>query len=196
MTKRCSKCGQEKLLGEFYRHPETRDGLFSRCKSCLGEYNRSWQRAHPEKVSAKTHRWQRRNPEKNSASTRRWKQANPEKIRESDRRYHKARYVSDLDFRLLKLCRSRVRIALRGKSKSKRTIELIGCSIEHLRLWLTFYFQSGMSWSNYGKWHIDHVRPCASFDLRDPEQQKQCFHYTNLQPLWAADNIRKGARQL
>jgi HNH endonuclease. len=53
-----------------------------------------------------------------------------------------------------------------------------------------------MSWDNYGRdgWHIDHIRPCASFDLTDPEQQRQCFHYTNLQPLWAADNIRKGAK--
>jgi hypothetical protein len=53
------------------------------------------------------------------------------------------------------------------------------------------HFLPEMNWDNYGAWHIDHIRPCASFDLTDPEQQKQCFHYTNLQPLWAADNIRK-----
>jgi len=52
-----------------------------------------------------------------------------------------------------------------------------------------------MTWSNYGKgWHIDHIKPCASFDLSNPEQQKICFHYTNLQPLWAIDNIKKGAK--
>jgi DNA/RNA endonuclease G (NUC1) len=55
-----------------------------------------------------------------------------------------------------------------------------------------------MNWENYGKngWHIDHIIPCASFDLTDPKQQKNCFHYTNLQPLWAADNIRKSDKIL
>ena len=61
-------------------------------------------------------------------------------------------------------------------------------------LYLQGKFKEGMHWNNLGKWHIDHIRPCASFDLTDPEQQKQCFHYTNLQPLWAAENIRKGAK--
>jgi hypothetical protein len=67
--------------------------------------------------------------------------------------------------------------------------------VEQLRQHLEAQFTDGMSWDNYGRdgWHIDHIRPCASFDLTDPEQQRQCFHYTNLQPLWAADNIRKGA---
>jgi len=85
-------------------------------------------------------------------------------------------------------------MALKAQSSHKisKTTELLGCSIEHLRLWLTFYFQPGMSWSNYGEWHIDHIKPCAKFDLTDPEQQRQCFHYINLQPLWAGENFRKG----
>jgi hypothetical protein len=78
--------------------------------------------------------------------------------------------------------------------KSLSTINLIGCSIEHLRRHLAFQFQPGMSWSNYGKWHIDHIRPCAKFDLSKESEQKKCFHYTNLQPLWAKDNLIKGDR--
>ena len=59
-------------------------------------------------------------------------------------------------------------------------------------------FVDGMSWDNYGPtgWHIDHIKPCASFDLTNQDEQRQCFHYTNLQPLWAADNIRKGAKMV
>jgi hypothetical protein len=75
--------------------------------------------------------------------------------------------------------------------------ELLGCSISELVTYLESKFLPGMSWENYGRkgWHIDHKRSCAKFDLADPEQRKQCFHYTNLQPLWAADNYRKGAKE-
>ena len=74
--------------------------------------------------------------------------------------------------------------------------ELLGCPISELITYLESKFLPGMSWENYGKkgWHIDHKRSCARFDLSDLEQRNQCFHYTNLQPLWAADNYRKGAK--
>ena len=78
--------------------------------------------------------------------------------------------------------------------KSDKTLELLGASVTFVKKYLESLFQPGMSWDNYGEWHVDHIIPCASFDLNDPEQQKKCFHYTNLQPLWAADNIAKGAR--
>jgi len=78
--------------------------------------------------------------------------------------------------------------------KSSKTLELLGCTIEDLRLFLETEFSEGMTWENYGEWHIDHIRPCASFNLEDPEEQKRCFHWTNLQPLWAQDNMRKGAK--
>ena len=55
-------------------------------------------------------------------------------------------------------------------------------------------FTEGMLWDNYGLWHIDHIRPCSKFDLSKPKEQRKCFHYSNLQPLWAIDNIRKGSR--
>ena len=88
--------------------------------------------------------------------------------------------------------RGRVSSAIkRGKSKS--TMELTGCSIEVLISHLEAQFQEGMKMENYGKWHIDHRRPCASFDLTSEEDQKMCFHYTNLQPMWGKENLEKGA---
>ena len=79
-------------------------------------------------------------------------------------------------------------------SKAHRTTSMIGCTVKELVRHLESQFLPGMTWENHTQdgWHIDHVRPCASFDLTDPEQQKQCFHYTNLQPLWAVDNMSKG----
>lgn len=90
----------------------------------------------------------------------------------------------------------RIRRALNGKMKSATTNKLLGCSSEYLKRYLEELFSEGMTWENYGEWHIDHIRPCSSFDLTDPEQQRACFHYTNLQPLWAKDNLKKNNKYI
>ena len=94
--------------------------------------------------------------------------------------------------------RTRVSSALRGARKAAGTSQLIGCSLEDLREHLESQFKPGMSWENhnYRGWHVDHVRPLASFDLTDPEQQRQAFRYSNLQPLWMRENLSKGAKIL
>jgi hypothetical protein len=104
---------------------------------------------------------------------------------------HNAKYHLDYNFRITRLLRSRVLDALKGKSKSKKTKELIGISIKGLIKYLESKFKPGMSWEKKGLIHIDHIIPCASFDLTDPRQQAKCFHYTNLQPLWAYENLCK-----
>ncbi len=73
-------------------------------------------------------------------------------------------------------------------------MDLIGCSIEHLKNHLEVQFDDGMSWANYGLWHVDHILPCALFDLSKEEEQKLCFCFENLQPLWKFDNWSKGAK--
>ena len=69
--------------------------------------------------------------------------------------------------------------------------KLLGCSVDEFKLYLESKFKKNMTWDNYGKWHIDHIKPISKFDLTIEEEQKKCFHFTNLQPLWALDNIRK-----
>lgn len=110
------------------------------------------------------------------------------------RDYMRTRYQKDLDFRLRNALRSRIRQAIKRDAgeKSIKTAELIGCSVKELKQHLEAQFADGMSWDNYGQWHIDHIIPCASFDLKDEQEQRECFHYTNLQPLWGVDNIKKG----
>jgi hypothetical protein len=103
------------------------------------------------------------------------------------------RMAADVAFRAFETTRRRLNKALKGELKVARTVDLLGCTTEQLRAHLEVQFRPGMTWSNYGAWHIDHIRPCASFDLSDPEQQRQCFHFTNLQPLWARDNLKKSA---
>ena len=83
-----------------------------------------------------------------------------------------------------------------GNRKSKRTTELLGCDVKTAKKWLEDKFLDGMNWGNCGAWHIDHIVPCSAFDLKSEEQQKKCFHYTNLQPLWAIDNLRKNNKHV
>jgi hypothetical protein len=94
----------------------------------------------------------------------------------------------DLCFRLKGNLRHRVYMAIKYNKKSTNTITLIGCPIEQLKTHLEKQFTPGMNWKNYGKWHVDHIKPCSLFDLSVPEEQCKCFHYTNLQPLWAKEN--------
>lgn len=112
-------------------------------------------------------------------------------------KYRRERSKVDLSFRLLNLLRSRIcKIPTRRSRNSKKTLELLGCSMADFRIYLESKFEPGMSWENYGHkgWHIDHIMPCAIFDLGKPEHLKRCFHFSNLQPMWATENLRKHRR--
>lgn len=106
------------------------------------------------------------------------------------------KYRRNPSVRILNSIRARLFHALKGANKSNSTLKFLGCSIESFKLYLESKFETGMSWENYGKhgWHIDHIMPCAIFDLTKSEHQKRCFHFSNLQPLWATENIRKGCK--
>lgn len=123
----------------------------------------------------------------------------PEQKRETARGYAKRRGKNDIEYRLRNSLRQRVRSAVKrdGGLKSEHTMTLIGCSVSQLRTHLESKWRPRMSWDNYGKgdgkWSIDHIRPCASFDLTDPEQQRACFHWSNMQPLWWKDNCIKSS---
>jgi hypothetical protein len=115
-------------------------------------------------------------------------------VRNQNRRQ---RRVSDPAWDIADRLRKRIGRAIRDHGvgiKHYKIRELLGCSVEQLIAHLECNFLSGMSWQNRRQWHVDHVRPCASFDLRDAEQQRACFHFSNLRPLWALDNMRKHAR--
>jgi len=101
---------------------------------------------------------------------------------------------NDPSFKILTILRGRIKDVLKGHSKSDSTINILGCTIEELWKHLESKFKTGMTRENHGEWHVDHIKPCASFDLTDPGQQVICFHYSNLQPLWAIDNMRKGKK--
>ena len=145
-----------------------------------------------------------------NAGAKAWRARNPETVQKNlnkrtygqykatIRAYYNNRYNEDPEYKFLVITRKRVNdwIARPGHNKTCPTAELVGASWSVVRAHIEAQFRPGMSWDNWAMdgWHLDHIRPCDSFDLSDPEQQKQCFHYTNLQPLWAEENLSKGAR--
>lgn len=109
----------------------------------------------------------------------------------------RAKKQSDPAWAMADRLRKRIGRAIRDYApgrKLRKTNEYLGCSMDEFMAHIQSLFLPGMNWTNRDEWHIDHIKPCALFDLMDPRQQKQCFHYTNLQPLWAQDNIRKHAK--
>lgn len=99
----------------------------------------------------------------------------------------KKHYSNNINFRIAKVLRSRLYYAVKNTSH----INNLGCSIEELKAHLEAQFEPGMSWDNYGDWHIDHTRPLSRFNLQDPKHVKIVCNYSNLQPLWAEDNRKK-----
>jgi len=165
--------------------------------------NRAWRRTHAtklKKVKAKYYRSHATDIKQREAEYYRTHKTEIKKVKADYRRTHnkeraarrRERYATDPNYRLTDLLRGRLRDALKGNSKSASTLELLGCTVEECKAHLEAQFKDGMTWANQGEWHVDHIRPCASFDMSIEADQRACFHYTNLQPLWAADNISKG----
>tara|TARA_B100001093_G_C26546981_1_gene892796 strand:- start:93 stop:785 length:693 start_codon:yes stop_codon:yes gene_type:complete len=120
----------------------------------------------------------------------------PIKRRKYHKNYQNKRNKEDINHRLAGSLRARVRAAIkRDKTiKSFSTMKLVGCTIEELKKHLQSQFDNKMSWQNYGSWHIDHKKAVSKFDLTNSKEQKKCFNYKNLQPLWGTDNLRKSNR--
>lgn len=183
-------------------------------------YDRQWKkeerRKFPEKVRAKQRlKWRKlkANPERYKKHREymrdyqnKWRQNNPKHLayrREWMRKWNKKnakRIYSKRRERpyekIAAAIRSRIYDNLKHGYKSAKTERLLGITMKELKVYLESKFQEEMTWENYGfyGWHIDHIRPLSSFDLNNPEEQKKAFHYTNLQPLWAKDNLQKHSK--
>lgn len=185
--KTCSKCGETKELSEFSKAKSRKDGLHPYCKACRRAYNK----ANKDKIAERNRAYYQENKEKLSEQHSAYYQANKEKIAEKQRAYTRKRRAEDPAYAMLCRLRCRLHHALKGSLKPANTMELVGCSPEELKAHIESQFVEGMSWENRAEWHLDHIRPVASFqDPADP----RCWHWSNLQPLWAEDNIRKGDR--
>lgn len=147
-----------------------------------------------DEVLKQSRDWYLKNRERALATRETYRKANRDAIRIQQRIRTRERRKTDPVFHFVVCARRRMLNALEGVgAKSARTLELLGCTGAEAVAHLEKQFKPGMSWANRREWHVDHVKALARFDLTKPEQQRQAFHYTNLQPLWASENRHKGA---
>jgi hypothetical protein len=169
------------------------------------EYQKIYSQIHKKSIKERKKNYYQKNKEKLNKQKKRYKEEHKKEIALMNKKYYKTHKKNitkrvknkckiDINFKLTRYLRSRLNQALKKNSKSKHTMELLGCSVDFLKKHLESKFTKDMTWNNYGKWHIDHIIPCARFDLSKASEQKKCFNWENLQPLWAVDNLRKGRK--
>ena len=159
-------------------------------------------RKYLDRNAAAGRRYYKKNKGIISANARQYYQSNKLQLNAYNKQYRKDRAAKDPQFKLRLAVRSRISTEFKKhKIKSigrntNRLLSLIGCSFDVMLNHIEQQWVEGMSWDNHGirGWHVDHIKPCASFDLTCPEQLAQCFHYTNMQPLWWRDNLKKGSK--
>jgi len=156
------------------------------------EYNREYYLKNKETILKKNKIYWNKNIENIKKYQKERYEINKKEINRKKYLNKKERLKNDFVFKLTQLLRRRILLALKGKNKSANTMKLLGVdNVEQVWDHLKKSFKPGMTKENHGKWHMDHIRPCSSFDLSKPEEQAKCFHYTNLQALWAYENLSK-----
>jgi len=212
---RCVKCRQARVLANYYRDKQDPAKYEKRLSQAAERKRDRRARRTPEQREAElAARREAKTPEQRErdrisalrryyetpreirrAAEKRWVEANRERYNARVVRWQQRYKEQNPSFKIACSYRSYIssRIAKVGGRKSAKFEALVGCTKDQLVAHLEAQFTEGMSWENYGEWHIDHIRPCASFDLIDPAQQYECFHFSNLQPMWALENIKKGA---
>lgn len=175
--KKCASCKKELSLTDF---PKNR----SYCYSC----NRVKMNEYAAKRKNKRHQYNLDNRVVVQEYNKQYYEHNKQVFQDNYKKYLK----TNPQFKIIHNTRVRINRALKNNYKSSSSIELLGCNLDFYKQYLENQFKEDMSWENYGKlWDIDHIKPCASFDLSLKEEQKKCFHYSNTQPLYKIDNQRK-----
>ena len=202
--KKCSRCGDVKELTFFHKKKSSTDGRKSQCKICRSTETKQRYASDPETQKQRTannyllnpekHKiisknWCFKNSDRRAFTNKEWKQQN----RVQEAKKAKDRYYSDINYKIACVLRSRFHLAVKNDQKTGSAVDNLGCSIEYFKLYIESKWEPGMSWDNWARdgWHIDHKEPLSSFNLENVEQVQIVCHYTNLQPLWAEDNLKK-----
>ena len=183
ITKTCSTCHACKPVALFRKKR-------NQCKACMAAKQREYRQEHKEEIAAQQREYGQEHREKIAAKNRKYGQENREKIAAKNRK----RYANDPAYAMSRRLRNRMASAVKAAGLGKKcasSSKLLGISYQGLKEWLEAQFTEGMTWENRSDWHVDHRVPCDAFDLTVEENQRICFWYKNLQPLWAEENLQK-----
>jgi hypothetical protein len=202
MVKVCTKCKIEKPFDEFCKDKIRKDGLTYKCKYCIKEYyqdNKERMKEYKKEYYQVNKKYKKEyNKEYREANKEYYKeylkeyhQVNKEKLEEYRKEYKRERRKTDPLFKMKCNLSTRTWAAFKNKgySKTSKTRKMLGIDWEVAKQHIERQFKKGMNWNNYGEWHIDHIIPLSSASTS--ERLKELCHYTNLQPLWAEDNLSK-----
>lgn len=185
--KTCIKCGETKTIDLFRKNK-------SDCKSCKSLYDKTRRSLYKDIIYKKQKEIRDLPEQKEHKRLYDIQYRSDNRIKLNKQRLEK--YHTDPNFKVRHLYRTRLNSALNYQRTKKfgSFINFLGCTISQLKQHLESKFKEGMNWKNHNQygWHIDHIMPCISFDLTNPEEIEKCFHYTNLQPLWWYENLSKG----
>jgi hypothetical protein len=206
----CNSCKQNKEYSLFNKNKRIIDGYAKACRKCMKEINSKSYINNKEKCNIKSKNYYKdnkeyllkiqteygkNNPEVRRKATAKYLKKNPEYYNQ----YRRNRYHTDPQFKLRLILGNRLNEVLKKNVtfKTSNIIKLLGCSLNDLKYYIETQFKPEMNWDNHGTyWEVDHILPCDSFNLIDIEQQKQCFHYTNLQPLTKVENRIKSNKNI
>lgn len=205
ISKKCSKCSELKELNKecFPLRKDSKDGFGYVCRLCVNKIKLKHYYNNSEEIKKKHRAYTKLNSEKANISSKKSYHKNKNKIstrRKADRvanpdKYKEAEKNCSLERKISRRIRNRLKDAIKNNYKSGSALKYLGCTIEEFKTYLEVKFIDGMCWENWGfgedKWHLDHIRPLASFDLKSESDLKIAGHYTNLQPLWQKDNLSK-----
>lgn len=205
-SKVCSKCNEKKPVSEYHKCSYSKNGIGYKCKACVLKWHTDnkerTRNKYLEKMADPKYRERRYALAKKSKLKNKKKQQEyklkysklPE-VRERIKEQHRIRKQTDPQYNIKRRLRWRLRDALKKAVvkgvKYKSSLALLGCDMEFFKKYIEDKFYSGMSWDNMATWHLDHIIPCSKFDLTKVEEQKICFHFSNIQPLLEVDNLTK-----
>lgn len=189
-------CNEDRSMSDFHKDKQLKSGISNRCKICNSMRNKKYRESNVELIKINKSEYYLKNKPRIQEKKRNYNKLNATSRRLRDYNYQKMKLSTDINYKLRHYLRSRIRSIICRNKRGGSAVKDLGCTIDELRQYLQSKFQNGMAWGNHGKWHIDHIKPLSKFDLTVRTDFLEACHYTNLQPLWAIENLIKGNKYI